>query len=202
MGVNGAGKTTLIRMMTGLIQPSGGEADLFGHKAGSPQAKALVGLSPQETAVAPNLTVRENLLFMGEVYGVKDKKDRAEELMVALGLEEMASRRAKKLSGGYERRLSIAMALMNRPKLLFLDEPTLGLDVLARRELWRLIESLNTTLVLTTHYMEEAAHLAEIVAVMHRGKLLAVDFLENLLAQTGTNSLEEAFILLTEGGEQ
>lgn len=200
LGVNGAGKTTTIHMLTGLIRPSAGTAQIFGHEAGSPQAKALVGLSPQQTAVAPNLTVTENLLFMAKIYGVPDGKARTAEMTEALGLQEVAGRKAKKLSGGYERRLSIAMALMNRPKLLFLDEPTLGLDVLARRELWRLIEGLDTTLVLTTHYLEEAAQLAQVIAVMHRGRLLAMDTQEALLRQTGTQTLEEAFITLTEGG--
>ncbi len=201
LGVNGAGKTTTIHMITGLIQPSGGSVKLLGHPAGSPAAKALVGLSPQQTAVAPNLTVRENLLFMANIFGMKGGQNRAEEMLKALGLQEVANRRAKKLSGGYERRLSIAMALMNEPKLLVLDEPTLGLDVLARRELWKLIEGLDTTLLLTTHYMEEAARLADTVAVMHRGKLLAADTRENLIKQTGTATLEEAFVALTEGRE-
>lgn len=198
LGVNGAGKTTTIGMLTGLIQPTAGQALIFGHIAGSPEAKAMIGLSPQQTAIAPNLTVKENITFMAEVYGAKEAETRAKELMETFGLTEFAKRKAKHLSGGYQRRLSIAMALVHNPKLLFLDEPTLGLDVLARRELHRQIASLNTTLVLTTHYMEEAAALADLVAVMHRGRLLAVDSPESLMTKTGTDNLEGAFVALTE----
>ena len=199
LGVNGAGKTTTIGMLTGLITPTAGEAVIFGEQAGSREAKGLTGLSPQQSAVAPNLTVEENLVFMGQIYGISGEKQRAQELMADFGLTEFRKKKAKHLSGGYERRLSIAMALVHRPKLLFLDEPTLGLDVLARRELHRLIEKLDATLVLTTHYMEEAAALAELVAVMHRGRLLDVDTPEKLMEKTATDSLEGAFVALTEG---
>lgn len=199
LGVNGAGKTTTIGMVTGLISPTSGTAEIFGHSLGSREAKLLIGLSPQETAVAPNLTVEENLIFMGEIYGVSEARKRAKELMEAFGLGEFAKRKAKQLSGGYERRLSIAMAMVHSPELLFLDEPTLGLDVLARRELHRLIENLPVTLVLTTHYMEEAEALSQLVAVMHKGQLLDVDTPENLREKTGTHSLEGAFVALTEG---
>lgn len=201
LGVNGAGKTTMIHMLTGLTRPSGGSAHIFGETAGSHAAKGMVGLSPQQNAVAPHLTVRENLLFMARIYGIHGEKRRADALMESLGLTEMAARPAKKLSGGYARRLSIAMALVNRPRLLFLDEPTLGLDVLARRELWRLIESLDTTLVLTTHYIEEAAFLADVVAVMDHGRMRAMDTPARLMAGTGTDCLENAFLALTEGGK-
>ncbi len=197
LGVNGAGKSTTIGMATGLTVPTGGSVRIFGRSPGSREAKALMGLSPQQTAVAPNLTVEENLRFMGEIYGIASPADRTKELMEAFSLTEYAKKRAGKLSGGYERRLSIAMAMVHSPKLLFLDEPTLGLDVLARRELHRLIADLPVTLVLTTHYMEEAEKLARQVAVMHRGRLLAVDTVTGLMEKTGTGSLEDAFIFLT-----
>lgn len=205
LGVNGAGKSTTIRMLTGLTAPTAGDALLLGHSiCREPEAaKGLLGISPQETAIAPNLTVRENLMFMAGVHGYKTAlaKVRTEEMLDTLGLRTVAGRRAKTLSGGWQRRLSIALALVSEPKILFLDEPTLGLDVLARRELWKVIEGLkgHVTILLTTHYLEEAQAMADRIAVMAHGKMQAVGTLEELLKQTGSTCLEEAFVSLAEG---
>ena len=206
LGVNGAGKTTTIRMLSCLSAPSEGECVVCGHSCSREpgQVKARIGLSPQDTAVAENLTVRENLHFMAQVYGLgpADAKARVEELLARFGLGEVENERAKTLSGGWKRKLSIAMALIGSPSVLFLDEPTLGLDVLARRELWRVIESLRgkVTVVLTTHYMEEAEQLADRIAVMIGGRIAALGTLEELEAQTGKKGLEEAFIAIAEEG--
>ena len=200
LGVNGAGKTTTVRMLSCLSTPSEGDAFLLGHSVRTEAAavKRLIALSPQETAVAGALTVEENLLMMGGVYGFDRAKQRekAEELIGLLGLESVRRRRAGKLSGGFQRRLSIAMALIGEPKILFLDEPTLGLDVLARSELWDLIRALKgtITIVLTTHYMEEAEALSDRVGIMRDGKLLVCDTAEAIKAATATDTLEQAFI--------
>ena len=200
LGVNGAGKTTTLRMLCGLIPPSGGEARLLGHPAGSPEAKACLGLSPQETAVAGNLTARENLTLMARIHGMNPAEARraAQSQIDELSLGEIADRRAKKLSGGWQRRLSIAMAMVSRPEILVLDEPTLGLDVLARRELWTFIRGLHgrTTLLLTTHYLEEAEALSDRIAVMARGQLRALGTPAALKAQTGADTFEDAFVAL------
>ena len=206
LGVNGAGKTTTIKMLSGLLLPSSGSARIFGMDLGTQarEIKPLLGISPQETAVAPNLTVRENLELMAGIYGFsrKEAKEKAEQMMEEFSLGEVAKSRAKTLSGGWQRRLSIAMALISQPKLLFLDEPTLGLDVLARRELWRIIESLKgkVTVILTTHYMEEAEALSDRVGIMAKGKLLVCGTPRELMEQAGETRFEEAFIKLA-GGE-
>lgn len=206
LGVNGAGKTTTVRMLCGVLPPSEGSAAVEGFDVvtQNAQVKSVVAVSPQETAVAKNLTVRENLEFIAGISGADkpEAKRRAAELISALGLTDEADRRAKKLSGGMQRRLSIAMALISEPKVLFLDEPTLGLDVLARRELWRVIEGLRgeTAIVLTTHYMEEAEALADRVAVMAKGRVKAVGSVAELLAQTGADKLEDAFVAIAGEG--
>ena len=200
LGVNGAGKTTTVKMLSCLAAPSEGDAFLLGHSIRTDAAavKKLIAVSPQETAVAGALTVEENLLMMGGVYGFDRAKQhrKADELVELLGLETVRRRRAGKLSGGFQRRLSIAMALIGEPKILFLDEPTLGLDVLARSELWDLIRALkgNVTIVLTTHYMEEAEALSDRVAIMKDGKLLRCDTSAAIKAETGADTLEQAFI--------
>ena len=200
LGVNGAGKTTTVRMLSCLTAPSEGDAFLLGHSVRTEAAavKRLIALSPQETAVAGALTVEENLLMMGGVYGFDRarQREKAEELIGLLGLESVRRRRAGKLSGGFQRRLSIAMALIGEPKILFLDEPTLGLDVLARSELWDLIRALKGTIsiVLTTHYMEEAEALSDRVGIMRDGKLLVCDTAEAIKTATVTDTLEQAFI--------
>lgn len=202
LGVNGAGKTTTIKMLCGLSAPSGGDALLLGRSVvRAPQTvKRIIGVSPQETAVARNLTVRENLELVAGVFGAAraDARRRAGELMEAFGLGTCAAQRAKTLSGGMQRRLSIAMALISAPQILFLDEPTLGLDVLARRELWKHIEALRgtVTVILTTHYLEEAEALSDRMAVMAAGRLRAVGTANELKRLTGTDRFEDAFIRL------
>ena len=200
LGVNGAGKTTAIRILSGLLPADGGTASIMGHPAGTAAARACLGLSPQETAVADNLTVRENLTLMARIHGMNAVEARraADDLIDRLSLAQVVSRRAKKLSGGWQRRLSIAMALISRPDVLILDEPTLGLDVLARRELWEVIRDLHgrTTLLLTTHYLEEAEALADRIAIMNHGQLRALGTAEALIAQANAASFEDAFIAL------
>lgn len=204
LGVNGAGKTTTIRMLTGLAAPTGGDALLCGSSiVREPEAvKALSACSPQETAVAPNLTVRENLELMAGIYGVAQPKRAAETMIAEMNLGEVAARRARTLSGGWQRRLSIAMALITGPRVLFLNEPTLGLDVLARRELWQHIRALKgkMTIVLTTHYMEEAESLSDRIGVMAHGKLIAVGTAAELMERTGKTTFEDAFVAIA-GGE-
>lgn len=203
LGVNGAGKTTTVRMLSCLTRPDAGDALVCGNSIiQDPRAvKAVIGISPQQTAVAPNLTVRENLTMMAGLFGLPDAAARAEELIEELSLGEAAARRAKVLSGGWQRRLSIAMGLVSRPRVLFLDEPTLGLDVLARRELWHVVSSLKgkTTVILTTHYLEEAEALSDRVGVMAGGKLLAVDTAAGLTARAGAPTFEDAFVRIASG---
>ena len=208
LGVNGAGKTTTIRMLSGLSRPSGGDAYVMGNSITGElnEVKKNSNLSPQETAVASNLTVLENLQFIARIYGASKEgaRARADALIKQCGMTEIAKKKAKLLSGGWQRRLSIAMALITEPKILYLDEPTLGLDVLARRELWKVIERLkgSVTVVLTTHYMEEAEALSDHVAVMMNGVVRAYGTVEELKAKTGKDTLEEAFITIAdhEGG--
>ena len=204
LGVNGAGKTTTIRMLTGLTRPNAGEALVMGHSITQnlQEVKKVVNLSPQETSIAPNLTVRENLEFIAGIYGF-DKvkiKEKTAQMLEQFSMAEVENSKAKTLSGGWQRKLSIAMALITEPKVLFLDEPTLGLDVLARRELWREIEALKgkITIILTTHYMEEAEALSDEIAIMAKGDLKAVGTLEELKKKTGAENLEEAFIKIVE----
>lgn len=203
LGVNGAGKSTTIKMLSCLVRPTAGDALLLGHSilTDSSAVKRLINVSPQETAVAPNLTVQENLELMAGVYGAADSAAQAADMRERLGLDEVARRRAKALSGGWQRRLSIAMALISQPEILFLDEPTLGLDVLARRELWAVIRALkgHTTTILTTHYLEEAEALADRVGIMAGGELRAVGTPEELKAMTGAGSFEDAFLALAGG---
>lgn len=202
LGVNGAGKTTAIKMLSCLTRPSAGEAWLDGKSILSQAAevKQRIGVSPQETAVAPNLTAEENLLLMCGVHSFSKEKSRqkAAELTAQLGLAPVLHRRAGKLSGGWQRRLSIAMALVSQPEILFLDEPTLGLDVLARSDLWDTVRSLKgrITIVLTTHDLEEAEALSDRVGVMKDGRLLALGTPEELKRQTGSDRFEEAFVKL------
>ena len=205
LGVNGAGKTTAIRLLTCLSRADAGEAYLAGHSIASDEqsVKAISNVSPQETAVATRLSVRENLMLMARLYGA-DKEQaerRADAVMERLGLREIAARRAGVLSGGWQRRLSIAMALISEPKILFLDEPTLGLDVLARRELWGILRDLKgkVTVVLTTHYLEEAEALADRIGILSRGRMVACDTAEALKARAAKESFEEAFIALATG---
>ena len=208
LGVNGAGKTTTIKMLSCLTSPTSGDATVLGESiTKNPAAvKARIGVSPQETAVAAGLTVRENLELICGIYAFDKQKTAAkvDSLSSMLSLEGVLNKKASKLSGGYARRLSIAMALISEPKVLFLDEPTLGLDVLARSELWDIINSLKgkVTIILTTHYMEEAEALSDRIAIMKDGKLLVCDTPDNIKAQTGTDSIEKAFIQIVKGAQK
>lgn len=204
LGVNGAGKTTTIRMLTCLAKPSDGKCAICGHDcvSDSVAVKSLVGISPQDTAIAENLTVVENLRLMCGIYGFSpDKaKSRINEMIELFNMQDVEDSRAKTLSGGWKRKLSIALALISEPKVLFLDEPTLGLDVIARRELWKVIRELKSrvTIVLTTHYMEEAENLADRIAVMINGHLTALGTLHELEKLTGENGLENVFVKITD----
>ena len=203
LGVNGAGKTTTVKMLTCLTKPTEGKAEIMNHDIveGMEEVKRLVGVSPQDTSVAENLTVKENLRFMADIYLPEEKaKAAVEKIIKAFSLEEFTNKKAKLLSGGYKRKLSIAMAVIGEPKVLFLDEPTLGLDVLARRQLWREIEKLkkSMTIILTTHYMEEAQSLADRIVIMNEGRVMATGTLEELETMTGKKGLEEVFVTMAE----
>lgn len=201
LGVNGAGKTTLIKILCGLTKKSGGNVliDDYNLDEEMDKIKQIVDVSPQETSVASNLTVQENLEFFASIYGKTDKTA-IQEIVEIFKLNDVLHQRAKTLSGGYKRRLSIAIALISEPKILFLDEPTLGLDVFARRELWSIIEKLKTrvTIILTSHYLEEIEKLCDRVAILSQGKLLQTGTVEEIKAQTGASTFEDAFITLVE----
>ena len=206
LGVNGAGKTTTIKMLSCLTMPTDGDAVVGGYSITkeSEQVKRLIGVSPQETAVAPNLSVEENLELICGIHGFSKEKTQAKitELSERFGLDTVLQRKAGKLSGGWQRRVSIAMALISEPKILFLDEPTLGLDVIARHELWETIRSLKgkITIILTTHYMEEAEALSDRIGVMKNGKLLVVGTVDELNDKAGTNDFETAFVSIVKEG--
>ncbi len=202
LGVNGAGKTTLIKILTCLSEQTSGEAYVHGFsvKDNPEKVKEIVDVSPQETAVAHNLTVRENLDFFASLYNTRDEAY-ISSVVNAFSLEEVENQRAKTLSGGWKRRLSIAIGLISKPKILFLDEPTLGLDVIARRELWKIINNMKgkITIILTTHYLEEAEALCDRVAVMAKGKVKATGTPAELKAIAKTDNFEDAFIKIAEG---
>lgn len=205
LGVNGAGKTTTIKMLACLTQPTKGDAFLGGKSICKESAavKSIIAVSPQETAVAPGLSVKENLELMCGVHGFSREKGKKKvsELMDTLGLQAVSAKKAGKLSGGWQRRLSIAMALISEPRILFLDEPTLGLDVLARSDLWDMIRQLKgkVTIVLTTHYMQEAEVLSDRVAIMKDGKLLLCETVEKIKERAETDDFEQAFIRIVKG---
>lgn len=205
LGTNGAGKTTTIKMLSSIILPTSGEIiindlDLSKNKQ---KIKEILNVSPQETAIAPNLTVLENLEFMAGVYEIKDKKKKIEELIKLFKLESILKQKAKTLSGGWQRKVSIAISLINDPKILFLDEPTLGLDVIARKELWNIINDLKKekTIILTTHYMEEAESLADRIGIMANGTLVDVGTSKELKEHAKVDKFEDAFIKIATGGE-
>lgn len=201
LGVNGAGKTTLIKILTCLSKQTSGEAYVHGFsvKDNPEKIKEIVDVSPQETAVAHNLTVRENLDFFASLYNTRDEAY-ISSVVNAFSLEEVENQKAKTLSGGWKRRLSIAIGLISKPKILFLDEPTLGLDVIARRELWKIINNMKgkITIILTTHYLEEAEALCDRVAVMAKGKVKATGTPAELKAIAKTDNFEDAFIKIAE----
>lgn len=207
LGVNGAGKTTTIKMLTCLTAPTSGDAWVGGYsiKSDPQKVKGLISVSPQETAVAPGLSVKENLELICGIYGFsKEKTSRKTlELSELLAFKDVLNKKAGKLSGGYVRRVSIAMALICEPKILFLDEPTLGLDVIARQELWGIIKELKgkVTIILTTHYMEEAEALSDRIGIMKNGKLLAVGTVEELNAIANTDDFEAAFVSIVREGK-
>ncbi|MGN0731188.1 MAG: ABC transporter ATP-binding protein [Treponema sp.] len=208
LGVNGAGKTTTIKMLTCLTKPDSGNAFVNGNSivTNASQVKSVIGVSPQENAVAPNLSVEENLELMCGVHDFDREKrqTKIKELSGQFGLTGILNKKAGKLSGGWQRRLSIAMALISEPQILFLDEPTLGLDVLARSDLWDTIRELKgkITIILTTHYMEEAEALADHIGIMKDGRLLALGTAEELKAKAGKEKFEDAFVAIVKGGKE
>ncbi len=205
LGVNGAGKTTAIKMLSCLTTPTAGDAFVGGYSITKQpeQVKRLIGVSPQETAVAPNLTVKENLELICGIHGFSKEKTKTNirDLSRRFALDALLHRKAGKLSGGWQRRVSIAMALIAEPSILFLDEPTLGLDVIARHELWEIIRMLkgNVTIILTTHYMEEAEALSDRIGIMKQGRLLAVGTVAELNQMAETNDFETAFVSIVKG---
>lgn len=202
LGTNGAGKTTTIKMLSTLILPTSGEVEInnLDLVKDSSKIKEVINISPQETAVASNLTVLENLYFMAGIYQIPNKEDKIKELIKLFKLEEVLKQKAKTLSGGYQRKLSIAISLINNPKILFLDEPTLGLDVISRHDLWKVIEELKgkTTIILTTHYMEEAEVLSDRIGIMNKGKLIELGTSKELIKKAKTKNFEDAFIKIIE----
>lgn len=202
LGLNGAGKTTTIKMLSCLILPTNGDATILNKNLtkDSQYIKQRINVSPQETAIAPKLNVKENLEMIAGIYGLSKKEiaNKVDEMVTIFNLQDVDKKKVKLLSGGMQRRLSIAMALISEPEILFLDEPTLGLDVIARRELWDIIRKLKnkTTIILTTHYLEEAEFLSDRVAIMQKGQIKAIGTVDELLHQTNSKSLEDAFIIL------
>jgi len=206
LGFNGAGKTTLINLLTTVLSPTSGTAKINGFDLIKDREKiqGVINVSPQEIAVAKNLTVEENLSLVADMYGIYDKNQAVEEALTEFDLTAKRKVLAKKLSGGMQKRLSLALAVITKPQILFLDEPTLGLDVKARRRLWEVVQSLKSkmTIFLTTHYLEEVEALTDRIAVISGGKIKAVGTVQDLLNETGASNLEDAFITLAEGGEE
>ena len=198
LGLNGAGKTTTIKMLATLVKPTSGDAFIYGKSINSEEVKELIAISTQETSVARNLTVAENLLFMASIYGLDEntKNEVIQRIIADFKFQKVLKKKAKTLSGGWQRKLSIAMALIASPKVLFLDEPTLGLDVVARRELWDIILKLKKemTIILTTHYMEEATYLSDRIGIISEGKLKALGTAKELIEKAKANNFEDAFI--------
>ena len=207
LGVNGAGKTTTIKMLATLTKPTSGDATIYDYSIlnNEDDIKELIDISMQETAIARKLTVEENIEFYAKLSGQSDEeiKELKEQIYKSFSLDKVLKKKASKLSGGWQRKLSIALALISKPKILFLDEPTLGLDVIARRELWKTINELKgkITIILTTHYMEEAEALSNRIGIMKDGKLLFVGSKEELFNRTNKDNVEDAFIEIVSGGE-
>lgn len=202
LGFNAAGKTTLIKCACSLLTQDEGEILYNGKnlKEYKTEIKSFIGVSPQESAFAKNLKVIENFVLISQLYGLEKSKAKeiSTKLIDLIGLKSKANTLASKLSGGQKRRLSLGLALVNNPQVLFLDEPTLGLDISARNKLWELIKSFKgeKTIILTTHYLEEITALADRIGIMKKGKLVAVGTLEEILNLTKKNTLEEAFLYL------
>lgn len=200
LGVNGAGKTTLIKILSCLTKPTSGDSFIYGHSVlyDEKKIKNLVGISPQETAIAPNLTVKENLELICGIYQFSQEKTikKIKDLSAQFSLSGILNKKSGKLSGGWQRRLSIAMALISEPKILFLDEPTLGLDIIARNELWNVIDSVKdyTTIILTTHYMEEAEALSDRIGIMKNGKLIEIGTVKQLNQKYNSNNFSNTFV--------
>lgn len=207
LGVNGAGKTTVINMITGITKPTSGDALVLGHSLSKelPSIRKLIAVSPQETSIARNLTVRENLLLMARIHGFSKEEsvEKTDALISQFSLQPYEHQRGKNLSGGWQRKLSIAMALIADPQILFLDEPTLGLDIISRQELWAMIKKLRetTTIVLTTHYLEEAENLCDRICIMKDGEVKALGTVDELLTTSSKENFEDAFVHFVTGGE-
>lgn len=205
LGTNGAGKTTTIKMLTTLIEPTSGNIKISGldSKVDKQKIREKINVSPQETAIALNLSVKENLEFMAGVYKIENSKEKINELINMFNLSVVLNKKAKTLSGGWQRRVSIAISLINNPQILFLDEPTLGLDVIARKELWNIIGKLKgkITIILTTHYMEEAENLSDRIGIMANGNLVDVGTVKELIQKSNSKNLEDAFIKIATGGD-
>ena len=207
LGINGAGKTTTIKMLATLVKPTSGDAKVFDYSIlkDEERIKEIIDISMQETAIARKLTVEENIEFYGKLSGLDklelNKTKKA--IYETFGFDKIAKKQASKLSGGWQRKLSIALALISKPKILFLDEPTLGLDVIARNELWKTINELKgkMTIILTTHYMEEAESLSDIIGIMAKGNLVDVGTAKELIKRAGTKNFEDAFVKIATGGE-
>lgn len=208
LGSNGAGKTTTIKMLSCLTEPTSGDALMLGNslRKQADKVKDIINLSPQETAVAPKLTVKENLMMIARLHGSskQEAREKADKIMETFELTDRKNDRAKQLSGGWQRKLSIAMALISNPKILFLDEPTIGLDVRARRELWGTMEKLKgkLTLILTTHYLEEAEELADRICIMDKGIVQVLGTADEIIKVSGARNFEEAFLMYTERGTE
>ena len=204
LGVNGAGKTTLIKILCGLTKKCSGSVSIGGFNLDTDldKIKEIVDISPQETSVALNLTVKENLEFFANIYNTE--KEHVDRIVEIFSLQEVLNKKAKTLSGGYKRRLSIAIALISKPQIFFLDEPTLGLDVFARRELWKIINKLksNVTIILTSHYLEEIENLCDRVAILSKGKLLTVGSIDEVKSNANANTFEDAFIKVVESANE
>lgn len=207
LGLNGAGKTTVIKMLTGITKPSSGDALILGNSLSKnlPNIRKVIAVSPQETSIAPKLTVRENLLLMARIHGFSKEKSiqKTDALISQFSLQPYEHQRGNKLSGGWQRKLSIAMALIANPRILFLDEPTLGLDIISRQELWAMIKKLRetTTIVLTTHYLEEAESLCDRICIMKDGDVKALGTVDELLISSSKEKFEDAFVHFVTGGE-
>jgi ABC-2 type transport system ATP-binding protein len=204
LGPNGAGKTTTIRMLSTVLTPDAGEITIGGHAMSSDanEIRKVIGVCPQELALYEDLSAMDNLVFFGRMAGLDGKgaKAKAHENLVLVGLEDRAKDKVAKFSGGMKRRINLAIALMSRPALLFLDEPTVGIDPQSRNHIFDTVLGLRDaglTVLYTTHYMEEADRLCDRIAIMDYGKLIALDTPGGLKQKAGVPTLEEVFLSMT-----